>query len=58
MIILYDKETEKPVSIYKIRTDHHGYAECLVRRDGSWVWRSIKHYIPFEETTNYNYSFN
>lgn len=53
MIVLYDKYTEKPVSIYKIKTNEKGYNKCLVWVASEWKWMSIDCYIPCEETQAY-----
>jgi hypothetical protein len=49
MIEMYEKATGRKVIIYDITEDGHGYAKFLVRKNGAWVWRSAKHYIPVEE---------
>ena len=55
---MYDKFTEEEFTVYKVRDDKSGYPQFLVRLNGVWIYRSAKHFKPYEETKMYAHSFN
>ncbi len=56
LIILYDKRSGLPESIYGLKDDQHGYPLFLVKPKNQWLWRSAKHYLTREERMNTYYS--
>jgi len=56
MLELYDKLTEKKITIYATSEDSNGYPKFLIRLDNQWVWKSAKHYITKDEIIESQYN--
>jgi len=50
MFKVYENRTEIYENVYAVLDDANGYPKFLIRRDGKWIWRSAKHYIPVDES--------
>ena len=43
-MIVYDKKTDEPITVYDITYDKSGYPHFLIFRDNQWLRVSAKHF--------------
>jgi len=43
-MIVYDKKTDDPITVYDITYDKSGYPHFLIFRDNQWLRVSAKHF--------------